>query len=234
MRQLVIDIETSAVPFDTLSESQQEYILRDSEKETDPELRAKKAEDAIKWLSLYPFTAKAIVIGIYDVQSHKRYMYYESAEEKEEILDDKNMVLKGMPEEKILEKFWQIVAQVDQVITFNGRGFDIPFLMLRSAQLNIKPSRNFLGYRYDTGNHIDLLEQLSFYGGFKRFNLDFYCYSFGIKSPKSEGVSGVEVQNMYLAGRLREIALYCGNDIKATYELYVKWNENLNFKDQKR
>ncbi len=227
MRQIVFDIETSGVGIETLSESQQEYLLREANKEKDEGLRKEKAEEAERWLSLYPFTAKVVAIGMYDVAKEKPYVYYESEEKKEWTSEGKNATYKGMSEEEMIESFWRVIAATDQVITFNGRSFDIPFLMLRSAVLKIKPTKNLLGYRYDTKVHIDLLEQLSFYGGFRRFNLDFYCHAFGIKSPKSKEVSGMEVRNLYNAGRIEDIAVYCGEDIIATYKLYKIWKEYL-------
>ncbi|MEK7672000.1 MAG: 3'-5' exonuclease, partial [Bacteroidota bacterium] len=65
-----------------------------------------------------------------------------------------------------------------------------------------------------------MLEQLTFYNAFRKFNLDFYCKSFGIKSPKSEGITGLDLGPLFEAGRFREIAEYCMGDVKATAELY--------------
>ncbi len=73
-----------------------------------------------------------------------------------------------------------------------------------------------------------VLEKMTFYGITKKFNLDFYCKSFGIESPKSHGVSGMDVKELYNAGKIKEIATYCGHDVKATYELYKIWDEYLN------
>ncbi len=227
MRKIIFDIETVSFPFETLSESQQEYLLRSSEKEKDEMLREEKKDEAIRFLSLYPFTAKVISIGIYDVSKEKSYVYYESASEEEFHADGKDAQYKGLSEPEMLKAFWRIVDAADQVITFNGRAFDIPFLMIRSAVNKIKPSKNLLSNRYDTSLHVDLLEQFSFYGGIKKFNLDFYCYAFGVKSPKSKEVSGMEVKNLYEAGRIKEIAVYCGEDIYATYQLYKIWDEFL-------
>jgi predicted PolB exonuclease-like 3'-5' exonuclease len=213
-----------------LSESQQEYLLREALKESDPEIREQKSQDAERFLSLYPLTAKVVAIGMYDVTKEKVLVYYENENSEEWQAEDKPAFYKGMNEAEMIQKFWEIADKVDQVITFNGRNFDIPFLMMRSALLKIKPAKNFLGYRYDTKTHIDLLEQFTFYGITRKFNLDFYCYAFGIKSPKSKEVSGMEVKNLYEAGRIKEIAVYCGEDVTATYKLYKIWDEFLNFK----
>ena len=213
-----------------LSESQQEYLLREALKENDPEIREQKSQDAERFLSLYPLTAKVVAIGMYDVMKEKVLVYYESSNSEEWEAEDKPAFYKGMNETEMIQKFWEIADKVDQVITFNGRNFDIPFLMIRSALLKTKPSKNFLGYRYDTKTHVDLLEQFTFYGITRKFNLDFYCHAFGIKSPKSKEVSGMEVKNLYEAGRIKEIAVYCGEDVTATYKLYKMWDEYLNFK----
>lgn len=227
MRRIVFDIETCSFPFESLSESQQEYILRYAEKEKDDELRKEKSDEAIRYLSLYPYTAKVIAVGIFDVEKEKSYVYFEGEEEWE--VAEKNIQYKGVDERGMLESFWRIVEAADQVITFNGRSFDVPFMMIRSALNKIRPSQNLLAGRYDTSAHIDLLEQLTFYGLTKKFNLDFYCQAFGVESPKSKGISGMDVKNLYEAGRIKDIAVYCGEDILATYRLYKIWDEFLRF-----
>ena len=227
MRKIVFDIETCAYPFESLAESQQEYLLRFAEKEKHEDIRSEKIDEAIRYLSLYPFTAKVISIGIFDVEKEKSFVYYESDSEEEWHAEDKAINYKGLSESEMLKSFWRIAEVTDQTISFNGRGFDIPFLMLRSAIHKIKPSKNFVANRYDTSSHIDLLEQFTFFGLIRKFNLDFYCHAFGIESPKSKGISGMEVKNLYEAGRIKDIAVYCGQDILATYKLYKIWEEFL-------
>lgn len=228
MRRIIFDIETCCFPFETLAESQQEYILRYAEKEKDEAVRSEKKDEAIRWLSLYPFTAKVVAIGIYDVEKEKAFVYYESDKEEEWINEEKKTHYKGLSEEELIKSFWRIIAVTDQVVTFNGRSFDGPFMMLRSALLKIKPSKNLVSKRFDHSEHVDLLEQFTYYGLTRKFNLDFYCHAFGIKSPKTKEISGMEVKNLYEAGRVKDIAVYCAEDIKATYELYKIWNEYLN------
>lgn len=127
-----------------------------------------------------------------------------------------------------------MARRYDAIVTFNGRGFDIPFLYLRSAALNVPISRkDWLGYRFQTEPHCDLAEQLTFYnvsgrdGAARRFNLDFYCKAFGVASPKAQGVTGSDVNDLLAEGRHREIAEYCLRDVRATTELYHIWRERL-------
>lgn len=228
MHRIVFDIETCAFPFESLSESQQEYLLRYSEKETEDEKKMQKRDEAIRYLSLYPFTAKVIAIGIYHIEKEKTYVYYESEHNEEFAAEEKNVFYKALTEKEMIQSFWRIVDYSDQVITFNGRNFDVPFLMLRSAMLGIPPTKNLIGKRFDAGIHIDLLEQFTFYGLTRKFNLDFYCHAFGIQSPKSKGISGMEVKTLYEAGRVKDIAVYCGEDVIATSKLFKIWDEYLN------
>jgi DNA polymerase elongation subunit (family B) len=228
MRRIIFDIETCAYPVESLSESQQEYLLRYSEKEAEEEKKLQKRDDAIRFLSLYPLTAKVIAIGIYHVEKEKTFVYYESNQPEEWTNEEKNISYKGLSEKEIIQSFWRIVDFTDQVITFNGRNFDIPFLMMRSAMLQVRPSKNLMGKRFDSHYHIDLLEQFTFYGVTRKFNLDFYCHSFGVESPKSKGISGMEVKNLYEAGRIKDIAVYCAEDVSATRKLFKIWDEFLN------
>ena len=226
MKRLIFDIETVGYEFDTLTPSQQEYILRYAEKEKDEKIKQEKIDESKRYLSLYPFTAKVVAIGMLNVETEGSLVLYEGEENWK--AEDKKVEYKGVNEKEMLELFWSYVSKVDQVITFNGRNFDIPFLMLRSAMLQVKPCINLIQSRYSLTNHVDLLDQFTFYGLVRKFNLDFYCNAFGIESPKSKGITGMEVKELYKAGRVKDIAIYCGDDIKATFKLYKIWNEFLN------
>ena len=137
-------------------------------------------------------------------------------------------------EAELLGNFWEVARKYEHIITFNGRGFDVPFMYLRSAVVNVPITRkDWLGYRFQTEPHCDLAEQFTFYGvsgrdgAARRFNLDFYCKAFGIESPKSHGVTGLDVNRFLAEGRYRDIAEYCLRDVQATLQLYNVWKERL-------
>jgi predicted PolB exonuclease-like 3'-5' exonuclease len=139
-----------------------------------------------------------------------------------------------MDEVELLNQFWAVARHYDKVVTFNGRQFDIPFLYLRSAQLDVSiTKKNWLGYRFATEPHCDLAEQLTFYnvsgrsGAARRFNLDFYCRIFGVDSPKSHGVTGMDVNQLMEEERYGEIAEYCLRDVFATVKLFDIWKARL-------
>ncbi len=225
---IVFDIETVGFNFDSLEESQKEFLLRYAEKEKDELLRNEKIEEAKRYLSLYPLTAKVICIGMLRTDTKNAIVYFEG-ENKEWVNEEKQIKYKACTESEMLSSFWEVVEKAGKIISFNGRQFDIPFLMLRSAINKIKPTRNFLRSRFDHKSHIDLLEEFTFHGLIKKFNLDFYCKSFNIESPKNQGITGMDVKELHKAGRNDEIAIYCGNDVNATFKLYEIWDKYLNF-----
>src|SRR5512133_52688 len=98
MRKVIFDIETCSYPFESLSESQQEYLLRYAEKEINEDTRLQKKEEAIRYLSLYPFTSKIIAIGIYDIAKEKSFVYYESDTPEESTVEEKKIQYKGLSE----------------------------------------------------------------------------------------------------------------------------------------
>ncbi len=125
--------------------------------------------------------------------------------------------------------FWEAVRHYDQIITFNGRGFDAPFLIIRSSIHKIQPTKELMPNRYNLA-HVDLLDLLTFYGAVRRkFSLHMWCKAFGIKSPKEEGVTGYEVSDLFKQQQYLTIAKYCVGDLFATKELYKYWDKYVRF-----
>jgi DNA polymerase elongation subunit (family B) len=221
MSRVVIDIETLGYPLESFDEVQQEYILRFSDTEE------KKLETTQK-LSLYPTTSQIITIGMLNPDTGRGKILFQSETKVDELSEDGAIHFLSGTEAELLSIFWEDLAHYEQFVTFNGRGFDCPFLMLRSAMLAVHPTRNLMPYRYDAKIHCDLLEQLTFYGALRKFNLDFYCKSFGIESPKSHGITGLDLRGLFEEKRFREIAEYNLGDLKATAELFMRWDNYLN------
>ncbi len=222
MNRVVFDIETLAYPFESFDPEQQSYLLKFAHSDEE------KAE-AIQRLSLTPFTARVIAIGMLNPDSNQGKVLYESQDQKPSYSDDGLVEFFPCNEEEMLREFWKTIARYAQFITFNGRSFDCPFLLLRSAALGIKPSRNLMPYRYTWSEHCDLMEQLTFYGACRKFSLDFYCKAFGIKSPKGNGVTGLDLGRLFEDGRHKKIAEYCLGDVRATTELFRRWVDCLGF-----
>ena len=235
MATLVFDIETSAQSLENFDEAQQEYLFRETEKIEDLTARDAKREEIARFMSLWPFTSQVVCIAMLNAETQRGQSLF-IAEDFEETLEESAAVKFGpcADEFELLSAFWDVAKHYDNIVTFNGRGFDVPFIYLRSAVLNVPISRkNWLGYRYATEPHCDLAEQLTFYsvsgrdGAARKFNLDFYCKAFGIESPKSHGVTGMDVSALMAEGKFREIAEYCLRDVRATMQLHQIWKERL-------
>ena len=235
MATLVFDIETTAQPLENFDEAQQEYLFREAGKIADEPAREKKRAEIRQLFSLWPLTGQVVCIAMLNAEKQRGQVLF-LAEDFEEDAEEASPV-KFVPfaeEAELLTAFWDVAKHYDQVVTFNGRGFDVPFLYLRSALLNVPISKkNWLGYRYAVEPHCDLAEQFTFYsvggqgGAARRFNLDFYCKAFGIESPKSHGVTGMDVSALMAEQKFREIADYCLRDVRATVELHKIWKERL-------
>lgn len=233
MKKIVFDIETAGENFDEMDEVTQKslshWIERVASNESEKE---KLLSDLKNGMGFSPFTGEIVAIGVLDVDTEKGAVYYQNLQSEEES-EQNGVKLKPMTEKEMLEKFWRIVDHAEEFVSYNGRGFDVPFLMIRSAMHKIKPTKNLMSNRYlnsqFTGaRHVDLMDQLTFYGAVRRNpNLHIACRLFGIPSPKEEGVTGEDVTKLFREGRCREIAEYNARDLKSTAKIYDYWNRYL-------
>jgi 3'-5' exonuclease len=222
MSSIIVDIETAGIDFESLDEKSQKYLLKYSETE-------EEKEETRERLGLSPLTGEIISIGLFNPKTEKGAVYYQGEKGKDDNFEEDGINFRAGSEKEILENFWKNVSNYKQVVTFNGRSFDAPYIHLRSAISQVKPSRNLMPYRYDHKTHCDLLEQFTFYGATRRFTLDFYLKRFGIKSSKEGGVDGSQVTQMFRDGRNKEIAKYCARDVIATAKLFKYWEDYLKF-----
>lgn len=218
----VVDIETVGERWDDLDERTREYLLGrasgDAEREAVP-----------RRLGLSPGTGRVIVIGMLNVRTGQGGVLVEGAHRDWSQSSIAGFKRYDGSESELLQQFWRMIeTQAGRIVTFNGRGFDGPFLMLRSAMLGVRPSRQLVGPRHRLDEHCDLADVLTFGGAVRtHYSLDYWCRRFDITSPKDEGLDGSRVQDAYEAGRLEEIVAYCARDVVATAELYRRLEKTL-------
>ncbi len=229
MGKIVLDIETKGEDWEKMDKITQQNLLRWTEREYfSPEEKEHYQENIKKELALSPLTGEIVALGVLDIEKDKGVVYYqnkESAEEKEE----QGIKYKPASEKEILKNFWRLAALYEQVITFNGRSFDIPFILARSVVHEIRPTVDLMPYRYASSSearHLDLLDHLTFFGSLRRKgSLHLWCRAWGIASPKQEEVNGEEVERLFQQGKFLTIAQYNARDLRATKELYLKWKK---------
>ncbi len=236
LRKLVFDIETIGEDFDKLDKTTKDSLTRWIEKEAGGKDEYELLLDDLKnGLGFSPLTGSIVAIGVLDVDAGKGGVYYQSPHTKAERFEEDGVTYEAMDEKGITRKFWEVAEQYQVFITFNGRSFDVPFLAVRSAINGVRPTKDLMKGRYlyqqhADAIHIDLLDQLSFYGAMRRKgSLHLWTRAFGIKSPKSEGITGDDVSNLFKKKKYLDIARYNARDLQATRELYKKWEDYLNF-----
>jgi len=216
MAQCVFDIETAPLPDAQIPPA---LVERLQEAETE--------DDAWKeMLGLYSLAAQVVCIAMLNPESGKGIVLYDDCHGELTGLtwpQGTEFALAGGDETAMLERFWDNVSRYDRVITYNGRGFDVPFLMQRSLIREVEITSNLLPPRFFLDrNHLDLQDVLSAFRATRPFGLAAWTQAIGASSPKEGSVAGAEVGAAFHAGRTGEIVEYCARDVVATAKLAEK------------
>lgn len=236
MPRLVFDIETVGEEWDALDHSTQNVLSRWIKKEfgEEGEKYAGALADLKGGLGLSPLTGEIVAIGVLDVDRNEGVVYFQAPGADLTEAKEGNVTLKPMSEKEMIEAFWKGASKYTELISYNGRCFDAPFLAMRSAVHGIRPTKNLLEGRYPyqqrSCRHVDLQDELTFYGAVQRKGgLHMYCRAFGITSPKAGGTTGDDVAGLFKAGKYLDIARYNVGDLVATKELYERWEKFIKF-----
>jgi len=154
--------------------------------------------------------------GVNELLPGVEIVFYEETKEKEMILDT-----------------FELMKKYPLLITYNGDGFDLPYLYNRASRLGIDRQKNPLYMMRDSatltdGVHLDLYRTMS--------NRAFQIYAFGQKysdfslNSVSKGLLGeekidygVELDDL----TLYQTGKYCQNDARLTYNLTAFNNDLL-------
>ncbi|MDL0088869.1 3'-5' exonuclease [Campylobacter gastrosuis] len=144
--------------------------------------------------------------------------------------------LKGENEREILTKFINFINEHNpRLVSFNGRGFDLPMIMARAMRYNLSAAAYFevdnkilnknkwenYKSRYDGRFHIDLLDHISDFGAVRGLKLDTLCAALNL--PGKYDVSGDQVLELFYEGEIEKINEYCESDVLNTYWLFLKY-----------
>ncbi len=132
----------------------------------------------------------------------------------------------------ITENFWRGWEKYRRptLVSFNGRGFDIPLLELAAYRYGISvpawfnlSAKSFEQYRnrFNLDAHIDLHELLTNFGT-TRFTGGLNLAANLIGKPGKMDVQGNMVQDLHEAGKLAEINDYCRCDLLDTYFVFLR------------
>jgi predicted PolB exonuclease-like 3'-5' exonuclease len=115
------------------------------------------------------------------------------------------------------------------LVSWNGRGFDLPVLRYRAMLHHIPAAGLFragdrwnnYSSRYALDWHCDLQEATSDFGAAARCRMDEVAALVG--APGKLGVDGSQVESLHAAGDLAAIRAYCETDVLNTYLIYLHW-----------
>ncbi len=186
----------------------------------DPKIAEKKitavgfeGSDGLK--QVFILRRSGIEEGVNELLSGVKIIFYDETKEREMILDT-----------------FELIEKYPLLITYNGDGFDLPYLYNRANRLGIDRQKNPLYMMRDSatltdGVHLDLYRTMS--------NRAFQIYAFGQKysdfslNSVAKGLLGekkidygVELGNL----TLYQTANYCQNDARITYNL-TSFNNDL-------
>ncbi len=130
---------------------------------------------------------------------------------------------------KIVELFWSGCCSYRskhrdriRLITFNGRGFDVPLLEMAAFRYGISGRDHFLNSRkrFD-GWHFDLMDWLTNFGAYRMIGgLNLLSKLLG--KPGKMHIQGDQVYELHQAGKLQEINDYCMFDTLDTYFVFLR------------
>ncbi len=144
--------------------------------------------------------------------------------------------IEGKSEEEMIKNFLSFIDKKNpKLVSFNGRAFDLPMLMIRAMKYNLSCSSYFevdnkalnkskwdnYRYRFSERFHLDLMDHISDFGAVRGLNLNLLCQMMDI--PGKYDVSGDMVDTLYFDGEIEKIKEYCESDVLNTYWLYLKY-----------
>ncbi len=110
------------------------------------------------------------------------------------------------------------------LVTYNGRGFDMPVIASRCLRHGISFSHYYgsrdVRYRFSAEGHLDLMDYLADHGAAKPARLDIIAKLCGM--PGKVGVEGKDVGPLVHAGRLEEVKDYCLCDVVQTTAVLLR------------
>ncbi len=213
---LVFDIETVGKSLSLLDKTDKDYFINNLERDFKGTKRQLYGRTG-----LYPMYGSVLTIGLYNPNSNQGKVLYLSPD-KTKIEVDNFTSQSFATEAEMISNFWDIASQYQRFVTYNGTGFDFPFLTFRSAVHRIKVP-------FPTSGSADKFVDLAykFRLNNRPFKLETICKALNISNPKQLGVSGMEVSKLFHQGKLNEIVKYVSRDVIATAELYEVWRKYL-------
>jgi hypothetical protein len=163
------------------------------------------------------YACRPIVIGCAWLDDELLCKKIGAIEEKDE--------LPAISEPRMLREWSEFMDNGKKIVSWFGRGFDLPVLTSRAFLHGVPLSWYFdenYRYRYSEDKHVDLCDVLSNFGAVRSgIKLDGFSRLCGL--PGKPGIDGSMVGKMYDDGKRKEIVAYCLTDVIGTIFCFLRW-----------
>ena len=128
-------------------------------------------------------------------------------------------------EQEILSDFAKFIEERrPTIVTWNGRGFDMPVIAARCLRHGVTLRHYYssrdVRYRFSPEGHLDLMDYIADFGAAKPAKLDIVAKLIGM--PGKVGVAGKDVGPLVHAGRIQEVRNYCLCDVIQTAAVFLR------------
>ncbi|HEX3150315.1 MAG TPA: 3'-5' exonuclease [Gemmataceae bacterium] len=126
---------------------------------------------------------------------------------------------------EIAKTFWNGLMKFYakcKIVTFNGRGFDLPLLELAAFRYGLPAGEYFARGRNRYTGDLDLMEFMTNFGAARGFAGGLNLLAKLIGKPGKMDVDGNQVYQMYRDGRYQDINDYCMFDTLDTYFVFLR------------
>jgi len=118
--------------------------------------------------------------------------------------------------QRMVDEFWRGMRHYRgkpgssvRLVTFNGRGFDLPLLEFAAFRYGCCAGEYFRNGRKRFNGDVDLMDWLTNYGALRPAGVKLDVFAKILGKPGKMETAGNRVYSLYLAGRIQEINDYC-------------------------
>lgn len=188
----------------------------------------KRDQHIEQFVATAPPLARVVLVGLLNPDTGGRCVVYDAGlldvdETASELTGVRLLPAGG--EAALLAIAHDVIGKASRLVTFNGRSFDLPLLLLRAVRHGISTAqivrRAVYQKPWEDGAHLDVLSLLTFGGATGKYPLAAYSIAMGVGNPKQHG-DGSNVGELVKARNGTALAGYCLGDVAATVALAIK------------
>lgn len=139
----------------------------------------------------------------------------------------KSLALNQHTESEILQTFFNAIDKLPNLVSWNGKGFDIPVMLYRALHHGLSAPKllnetgdmkynNYLNRYHE--RHTDLMQKLAMGSSIQKLDIVASICGFAGKGD----IDGYDVVPMVQAGEWEKLTTYCESDVLNTWLIYLR------------